>query len=152
MNDEGWFPAVDSRIRDEDGRPIGEPNVVGRFDDCNVIDGAASKAAGGRKNVYRLGIKLHSRILVSPMGSSSSDMAGQVIKFVAYPDEAAAALKRFPEAWRDYQSRRKAPLQPGESDTLDAIGFVEMASTQSRGRRRRPKADANVIPLKSDVA
>ncbi len=151
MNEQGWFPAVDSRRRDEDGNPIGDPNVEGRFDDHKIIDGAASKAAGGRRNVYRIGIRLHSRILVSPVGTSSNDVAGQIIKFSDYPDEAATALKRFPQAWRDYQKRRKAPLQDGEREVLEMIGFAD--TVKKRGRRSKSAGEGGkVVHLNPDAA
>lgn len=143
MNENGWFPAVDSHRRDEDGHPIGDPNVEGRFDDHKIIDGAASKAAGGRRNIYRLGIKLHSRILVSPVGASSSDVTGQVLKFFDYPDEAATAIKRFPQAWKDYQRRRKAPPQNGERDVLEMLGLAD--TLKKRGPRS--KTNGKVVPL-----
>lgn len=148
MNESGWFPAVDSRRRDEDGRPVGEPNVEGRFDDHQIIDGAASKARGGRKNVYRIGIKLHSRVLVSPVGTASNDVSGQTIKFSDYPDEAETALRRFPQAWKDYQKRRKAPLQNGEREVLEIIGIAD--TVKKRGPR--PKPNGKVVPLKPDAA
>ena len=147
MNENGWFPAVDSHRRDEDGHPIGDPNVEGRFDDHKINDGAASKAAGGRRNIYRLGIKLHSRILVSPVGASSSDVTGQTIKFFAYPDEAAQSIRRFPAAWRAYQRYRKAPLQDGEREVLEMMGLSD--TVKKRGRRPKPEADdSKVIALK----
>lgn len=148
MNDDndGWFFANDSGIRDADGKPVGRPNVSGKFEDYRLVDGAASKAAGGRKNIYRVGIILKTKIHMTSMGTVSNEQMGQVMQFDAYPEEAAARIRRFPDAWRAYQKYRKAPLQEGEEALLAEIGMAVPKP------KRKPERSAKVVPLKPDVA
>lgn len=150
---DGWFDAEDSKIRNAEGNPVGIPNVSGRFEDFKIVDGPASKAA--RKNVYRIGVVLYSRIHVSSNGSVSNEKTGYILDFRPYPDglaeEAAARIQRFPDAWRAYQRYRKAPLQDGESEVLLDLGLSD--TVKKRGHR--PKAAAaggKVVPLKPDAA
>lgn len=151
-NDE-WFFAENSKIRDADGRPVGHPNVSGRFEDYQVVDGAASKAQ--RKNVYRTGIILYSKIHVGSNGAVSNEMTGRVLDFVAYPEEAAnEAILRFPDAWKAYQKYRTAPPQEGEYELLMEIHMEDtVKKVVAKKRGPKPKtADNKVVPLKSEVA
>lgn len=148
MSNTEWYFANDSRVRDADNKPTGEPNVTGRFEDYPVIDGPASKAA--RKNVYRTGILLKSRVSVSSMGTASTEEAGKVLEFDHYPEEAQAAIKRFPEAWTAYQKYRKAPLQAGEAEVLEDMGLRD--TVKKRGPKAKTSNTAKVVPIKSEVA
>ena len=150
---EGWFDAEDSKIRDADGRPIGVPNVSGRFEDYRVIDGPESKKV--RRNVYRTAVILRARIHVGSNGSVSNEKTGYVMDFRPYPDgyaeEAAAQIRRFPDAWKAYQRYRKAPLQDGETEVLLDIGLVD--TVKKRGRKPKAKGDdGKVVSLKTEAA
>jgi hypothetical protein len=148
---QGWYLSADSKALDADNKATGEPNVAARFEDHKVLDGEASRKA--RKNVYRPAIVLKTRIIINVMGFPSSDVAGRVMKFEGYPDEAAEALKRYPEAWRNYQAYRTAPIQPGEREIVAAI-FGEPVEPVEPKAKRGPKPKAaqqpeNVVQLKA---
>ena len=129
-------------------------NVTGQFQDFVTLDIPASKAQG--KRVYKTVICLFSKAERNTMGQPSQDTSAKVLRFESYPDEAVEALKRFPSAWSEYQTYRKAPEQPGEAEVLLELGFmptikgpsivpsVNTETKRPRGRPRKIQLDAAV--------
>ena len=100
-------------------------NVTGQFQDFVTLDIPRSKEQG--KKVYKTVICLFSKAERNTMGQPSQDTSAKVLRFDTYPEEAIAALKRFPSAWSEYQTYRKAPEQPGEAEVLEELGFASPA-------------------------
>lgn len=115
-------------------------NVTGQFQDFVTLDIPASKAQG--KRVYKTLICLFSKAERNTMGQPSQDTSAKVLRFDTYPDEAVEVLKRFPSAWSEYQTDRKAPEQPGEADVLLELGLMPI------GPKPTPLASACEASLK----
>jgi len=72
--EDGWYFAADS------------DNVGGRFEDFKLIDGPASKAA--RKNVYRVGVSLRTKIHMTVVGTMSHEMGCECVLYMVVAPEA----------------------------------------------------------------
>jgi hypothetical protein len=127
-------------------------NVVGRFEDFVTLDIPESKTQ--KKRVYKTVICLFSRAERNTIGQPSQDTSAKVLRFDTYPEEAVAALRRFPEAWTDYLTYRKASEQPGEAEVLAEVGLTapvkgpsivpQVDGKRKRGRPRKIQLDATI--------
>ena len=115
----GYFRAKDSRTKNEIGEYVGNPNVLIKFDDMPHLDINASREA--RENVYKPIPGYFAKIEVDSFGLPSKDETTRALKFYAYPHEALEMVLRCPEAWLDYQKRRKAPIQEDEERILRGV-------------------------------
>jgi hypothetical protein len=176
---DGWYFSAESRIRDEDGRATGEPNVMARFEDHRHLNGPDLVPV------------LLSRCQMNLMGhSASGDISVRVLRFdlptaeadkaralkqlkITQDDrkyaelsdivracddaiksvrqEAATALRRYPEAWKAYQKYRKTKPTDGERAVCAAI-FGETEPEPKVKKPRAKKTAGNVVPLKAEVA
>lgn len=101
---EQWYPAYEWVI-DPKSKKLVEvisENVVGRFITHPVIDGPASAEA--QRNVYKDGVMLLAKAHMDVLGRQSHDVSSHPINPDKDPEGFAAAVKRFPEAWKVYQA------------------------------------------------
>jgi hypothetical protein len=152
--EDGWFYGYAPReeldfVSDEQHlvRYVNSKNVVGRFRDHEVIDIPASRAA--KKSIYKKAIVLESRSLRTAQGAGS-DIAGHAIRFDdAHVAASVAAIERFPEAWADYQAKRKTPVSDEEREALADVATLPVPAPKPK-RERRKKPAENVVPLKAN--
>ena len=142
---DGWFhgysPTDDI---DPDGNPIKRDTraIIGRFIDIDVIDIEASEQAG--RSTYKPGTVLETR---RASAAGIVDVSAVPIRFNRlYRIAAREAIERFPEAWGDYQLRRKTPVTDSERCELEAMGLT--VTEPAEAQAPEAQAHASVTQLK----
>lgn len=174
---DGWYFSGDSRIRDEDGKATGAPNVMARFEDHRHLNGPdlvpvlltrcqmnlIGHAASGDVSVRVMRFDLPTaeadkvRALKQLEGTLDDRKYAELMGIVKACDEAIkgvrddseASLRRYPEAWKAYQKYRKTKPTPGERAVCAAV-FGETEPEPKARKPRAKKVSENVVQLKRD--
>lgn len=119
---DGYFFARDFIDHDDDGKPIERKrmyNVVGKFADHEMIDGAATTKAhaeGKHVRVMRTIVVLRERVVKDATGNPSND---ETVTPVKYQNQ-ESLIRRYPDAWDAFQAAKKAVSDSTPSAPLPA--------------------------------